>query len=75
MADYNARFSVREDFELFEQAGLKADSTRKHYILDALNEEQLTRNMLHAKEEGGTEKGGGEGRGAAAMQESVSCTR
>jgi hypothetical protein len=43
LADYNARYSVREDFELFEQAGLRADPTRKHYILDALNVEQQAR--------------------------------
>ena len=43
VGDYNARFSVREDFGLFEQAGLSADPTRKHYILDALNTEQQAR--------------------------------
>ena len=37
MLDYNAKFSIREDFELFEQSeAVTVDPTRKHYILDAL---------------------------------------
>jgi hypothetical protein len=43
IGDYNARFSVRDDFGLFEQAGLSVDPTRKHYILDALNVEEQAR--------------------------------
>jgi len=37
LLDYNAKFSIREDFELFEQSeAVTVDPTRKHYILDAL---------------------------------------
>ena len=38
LLDYNARYPIRDDFEIFEQSGILVDPTRKHYILDALCE-------------------------------------
>ena len=38
LLDYNSRYSLQDDFDVFEQSGLNVDQTRKHYILDALCE-------------------------------------
>lgn len=38
LLDYNSRYSLQDDFDVFEQSGLNVDPTRKHYILDALCE-------------------------------------
>ncbi len=76
MTDYHARFSVRDDFDLFEQVGLRADPTRKHYILDALNtgqQQQQQQQQQQAKGErvkNGIEKC--EPRGSAAVPMAVS---
>jgi hypothetical protein len=73
VTDYHARFSVRDDFDLFEQVGLRADPTRKHYILDALNTGQQQQQQQQAKGErvkNGIEKC--EPRGAAAVPMPVS---
>ncbi len=72
MTDYHARFSVRDDFDLFEQVGLRADPTRKHYILDALNTGQQQQQQQDKGErvKNGIEKC--EPRGAAAVPMAVS---
>jgi len=36
LLDYNSKYPIPEDFELFEQAGCCIDGTRRYYILDAL---------------------------------------
>ena len=38
LLDYNSRYSLQDDFDVFEQSGEVVDPTRKHYILDALCE-------------------------------------
>ena len=38
LLDYNARYTISDEFDLFEQSGLAVDPTRKHYVLDALCE-------------------------------------
>ena len=48
LLDYNARFSIREDFEIFEQSAVLVDPTRKHYILDALCESTETSEFLNS---------------------------
>ncbi len=71
MTDYHARFSVRDDFDLFEQVGLRADPTRKHYILDALNTGQQQQQQAKGERvKNGIEKC--EPRGAAAVPMAVS---
>jgi hypothetical protein len=70
VTDYHARFSVRDDFDLFEQVGLRADPTRKHYILDALNTGQQQQQAEGERVKNGVEKC--EPRGAAAVPMAVS---
>jgi len=36
LLDYNSKYPISDDFELFEQAGCSVDPTRRYYILDAL---------------------------------------
>jgi len=36
LVDYDKRFPLQEDFEMFNQAGANIDNTRKHYILDGI---------------------------------------
>jgi len=40
LLDYDHLYPVREEFLIFDSAGAEIDLTRKHYILDALNNTQ-----------------------------------
>lgn len=36
LVDYDKKFPLKEDFDMFSQAGANIDNTRKHYILDGI---------------------------------------
>jgi len=58
LVDYDKLHPIREEFLMFEEFGTEMDTTRKHYILDALNPTQSSNftSLVTAKSEQGGEK-------------------